>query len=361
MATDSEYIKDIALDITQTQIEQAREYADSAYAAAQEFLDELKEMFDQYEVPVIEIEMPDINIPDINIELPPVLDPLDLELVITGVFPSPPSFNDSEVAAMLDLVFTNINETLQSGGTGITEEVEDAIYSRARSRLDDEFRDEYEKLENIYASRGFDVLPGIVASLMARLSSEVVRKSEDLNNDILVNQTKLAQTQIQFALTTCIELFKVRLQEYAVRVEAYAAEINGYISNIQAQVAVIDAKVKVLQANVAQYVATTEMQKVYYETLSTKISLELQKAKLETDILISEMEANLKAFIAVKQLQLEAAKAGGSVMAQLAASALSSINTATGYNFHGGMNWSETDSESVSQSQSEVHQHIYKH
>jgi len=361
MATDSQYIKDIALDITTTQIAQAREYADEAFASVQEFLEELKALFELYEIPTLEIEMPVIEIPDINIELPPALDPLELELVITGSLPSPPSFNDTDVEAMLDLVFTNINETLLNGGSGINEDVENAIYDRARNRLDEEFRDEYEKLENLYASRGFDVLPGVVASLMARLSSEIVRKSEDLNNDILVNQTKLAQTQTQFALTTCIELFKVRLQEYAVRVEAYVAEINGYISGIQAQVAVIEAKVKVLEANVAQYVATVEMQKAYYETLSTKISLELQKAKIEADILISEMEANLKVFTVVKELQLEAAKAGGSVMAQLAASALSSINTATGYNFHGGMNWSETDSESVGQSQSEVHQHIYKH
>ena len=38
-----EYIKDIALDITNQQIAQARNYADSAYASALEFLDELKE------------------------------------------------------------------------------------------------------------------------------------------------------------------------------------------------------------------------------------------------------------------------------------------------------------------------------
>jgi len=158
-----------------------------------------------------------------------------------------------------------------------------------------------------------------------------------------------------------LELFKTRLQEYATRVQAYAAEIEGYIAGIRAQVEVINARVKVLEANVAQYVARTEMQKVYYETLSTKIGLELQKAKLETDILISEMQANLQAFIAVNELQLEAAKAGGSVMAQLAASALSSINTATGYNFHGGISSSHNINESVSQSQSEVHQHIYKH
>ncbi len=358
---DEGYIKDIALDLTNTQIAQAREYADDAYTSAQGFLNELKALFEDYDVPALEIEMPEIDIPDINIELPPDLEEPDLELVITGDFPSPPSFNNSDLEAALDLVFENISNTLQTGGTGITEVVEDAIYDRARSRLDEEFRDEYEKVENIYASRGFEVLPGIVASLMARMGSEVVRKSEDLNNDILVNQTKLAQQQIQFALTMCIELFKARLQEYATRIEAYSTEITGYISRIQAQVAVIDARVKAFEAKVRVYTASVEMQKVYYETLSTKISLELQKAKLVTDILISEMEANLKAFVAIKELQLEAAKAGGTVMAQLAASALSSINTATGYNFHSGITWAESKSESVAQSQSEVHQHIYKH
>jgi len=360
MATE-EYIKDIALDLTNDQIAQARLYADSAYASAQDFLEELKEIFEQFDVPELDIEMPVIEVPDINIELPPELEQMDLELVISGSIPSPPSFNDSDVAAALDLVFDNINQTLLTGGTGITEDVENAIYSRARSRLDEEFRDEYEKIENLYSSRGFDVLPGIVAGMMSRMGSEMLRKSEDLNNDILINQTKLAQQQIQFALTMAIELFKVRLQEYATRVQAYAAEIEGYISGIRAQVEVINARVKVLEANVRQYVATTEMQKVYYETLSTKISLELQKAKLETDILISEMNANLQAFVAVKELQLEAAKAGGTVMAQLAASALSSINTATGYNFHGSIASAHNVSESESQSQSEVHQHIYNH
>jgi hypothetical protein len=353
------YSGDTAEALTVGQIEASREYADAAFLSAQEFLAELAELFQEFDVPTLDINVPIIEIPDINIDLPPVLDDLDLELVITGTLPSPPVFNDSQVAAGLDVAFDRIYDTLENGGTGITEEVEDAIYDRARSRLDDEFRDELEKLENFYSSRGHVAPPGVIAGMTTRLSSEVVRKSEDLNNDILVNQTKLAQSQIQFALATVIELFKTRLQEYATKVQAYTAEIQGYISKIQAQVAVIEAQVKAFEANVNQYIATVEMQKVYYQTLSTKITLELQKAKLETDILVAEMNANLEAFVAVKNLQLESAKAGGSVMAQLAASALSSINTATGYNFHGSVGTSYNHSDSTSDSQSEVHQHIY--
>ena len=352
---------DVAQDLTIGQIEVSREYADAAFESAQGFLNELTALFEDYDVPTLDINVPIIDVPDLNIELPPELEELDLELVITGTLPSPPVFNDSEVAVGLDIVFDRIYDTLENGGTGITEEVEDAIYNRARSRLDDEFREELEKLENFYSSRGHVAPPGVITGMTTRLSSLIVQKSADLNNDILVNQTKLAQQQIQFALATVVELFKVRLQEYATKVQAYVAEIDGYIKQIQAQVAVIEAQVRAFEANVNQYIATVEMQKVYYQTLSTKITLELQKAKLESDILIAEMNANLEAFVAVKGLQLESAKAGGSVMAQLAASALSSINTATGYNFSGSRGVSSSEADNEANNRSEVHQHIYPH
>ena len=355
------YVRDIAQDFVEDNITIAHEYAENAYDQAMEFLAQIVALLEDLEVPSTDIEIPEIEIPDINIDPPPTLDELDIDFTLPSDFPEMPAYVEGDIEESLTVVFDNIYATIDTGGSGITEEVEDAIYDRARSRLDEEFRDELEKLENLYSSRGHVAPPGALAGIMTRLSSELVRKSGDLNNDILVNQTKLAQQQTQFALTMCVELFKTHLQKYAVQVTAYGEAIKGYAVQVQAVLAVIEAQVKLFEADIKQYIATVEMQKAYFETLATKITMELQKAKITSDILLAEMDANLRAYLAIKDLNLEALKTGGSIGAQLAASALSSINTATGFNYHGSYGASDSTSVTDSTGYSLVHQHLFPH
>lgn len=355
------HVRDTAQEFVEDNITLAHSFANDAYGQAMDYLNQIVGLLGSIDIPQLDINVPVIDVPDINIETPPDIDALDIDFAIPSDIPAMPAYVESGIEQALNLVYDNIYATITTGGSGITEAVEDAIYNRARSRLDEEFRDELEKLEHMYSSRGHVASPGVVAGMMTRLSSEVVRKTEDLNNDIIVNQTKLAQQQTQFALTMCIELFKVYLQKYATQVTAYGEAIKGYAIQIQAVISTIEAHVRLFEADVKQYIATAGMQKTYFDTLATKIKMELDKAKIESDILISEMEANLKAYIAVKDLNLEAMKTGGSISAQLAASSLSSINTATGFNYSGSYSASKSTQESLSTGYSQVDQHIYPH
>lgn len=352
--------KDLAYEMTNEQMEQAKEYASNAYDASVSYLEALKNAIQDLVLPSVDIEMPDIEIPDLDIAIPPDLGDLELELDMP-IMPSLEPFNESEMAGVLATLQDTLEGTLQTGGIGITEEVENAIYARARDRKAQSFEDEQEKVEEMFSSRGFSFPPGTMASLLSRLSIEKLRSDENINNEILINQTKLAQEQIQFAMTGILELFKARIEVFGQRVAGYGSEVEAYKAKVLGGVQFIEAKVKAYEAKTRKYVAEVEMNKAYYESLTSLIGMKIDKAKIESEIALKQMEATVAGYLSIEKLQLSATEAGANVMAQLAASALSAISTATGFNYHGSyahsnaISYNKSRQYSESDNYSEIH------
>lgn len=216
-------------------------------------------------------------------------------------------------------------DSLVNGGSGLPEATEQAIYDRARSRLDEEAQKFLESSLEGSAARGFPLPPGALDMIMLETHNKVLRSDEDLENDILIQQSKLAQENDQFAKKLSHELIQTLIThhsnvqarsldaakyvlEYALH--AYVAKIEGF----KARVSIYAVLAQVYEARIRGEIAKAELYKAQIagitaigELQATRMRIYLGQVAV-VEALISayktEMEAaNIQAQIDVSKIQ----------------------------------------------------------
>lgn len=269
---------------------------------------------------------------------------------LTGVsIPASPSYNDLQFEGQLPVedltppngafnwleevfshkVLTKLEDEiyaeLVAGGAGFPEATEQAIYDRAVARLEEEAETFLESSLNRQASRGFPLPPGAIDGILLETHNKILRAKTDINNDILVQQTKLAQENAHFTKTIALNLTQVlmqnynavqqrsfeaakyvleyALQTYAVKVEAYKAKLEGYKALAQVFVARIQGEI----AKAELYKAQIEGAKINVEVQRNVIELytaQVNTIKILMEAYRTEMEgANIQAQIDSTRLQ----------------------------------------------------------
>ncbi len=228
-----------------------------------------------------------------------------------------------------DLLYDN----LVAGGTGLNEATEQAIYDRAKSRMEDEEQALLDAVNNGMAARGFPLPLGAYAAQVLSAENKILRSRGDLNNDILVNQSKLAQENTHFIIQEAAKLETVLLsyhgevqnramqaaefvvttaiQQYGLRVEGYKAKLSSYatmaqvyqtriqgevakaefyraqIDGVQASVAVQGALVDAYRAQIAGIAALVDVYKAQMEGASIRAGID----KTRLDGFLAEVQA----------------------------------------------------------------------
>lgn len=308
------------------------------------------------------------------------------------------TLNSSFVAAVRD--------KLAAGGTGLGATAEAALWARMRARNDAKNEEAYQEALTFWSSRGWDEPPGALASRLTLIRSEILRSETDLNNDITIEQARLAQANEQWLyelafktvsdyMRQSIETVSIEnkgiIDTYLGRMEGYKAEISGEASRIDAvarsitallgayeaeidgESAVIDAKSKANQAILGIYDSEVkylsavadaksrfassissiydsevklEATEVEAKARSIESNIRLQSAKADTVLKFTEIQAESTRF--VWSTQVEVYKAVANIAAQLAASAMASVNASVSSSY--GASSSENASGSVSDS-----------
>lgn len=328
--------------------------------------DEIKPQLSDIQIPL----PPDITLPpvpdisDIVIPPPPsyVIPDFEGELPIEDLTPPDPVFTWSEESynsALKDRLSSHLYDQLVSGGTGLDEATEQAIYDRAESRLREKEEDLYDTALNYFAARGFTLPPGALSGRLLEIDNVVLQAREDLNNDVLVQQSNLAQknthftieqsrnwentliafhNQIQqrafdaakYVLEAAIMVYQARVEAYKARLEAYKAQAQIYVARIQgeaikaefykAQIAGVQAAVDVKKALVDAYTAQIggleALMKLYQTEMEGARTLaEIDKTKIDNfRALVQSYAARVEASTAryegyKAQIQGETAKA----------------------------------------------------
>jgi hypothetical protein len=288
-------------------------------------------------------EAPMITLPavpqlsDIVIPSPPEysIPEFDWELPTDNITAPEPQFVWNEAEYDSDIrrkVAEKLFNELVSGGTGFPEATEQAIYSRATSRMRDEEQVALDQMLDFFSGRGFDLPPGALAGQMLELNNKILKTREDLNNDILVQQSKLAQENTQFIIKASLENEKMlmdytnqfqgrafeaakfvvlsALQVYSAKIEMYKAKLSIYATQAEiykARVMGETAKAEFYKAQMQGLVAAAEVQKTMIEAYKAQVgavgmSIELYKAEMEgAQIRASIDEVRIKAFAALVQ------------------------------------------------------------
>jgi hypothetical protein len=204
-------------------------------------------------------------------------------------------------------------DQIVNGGTGLDENTEQAIYDRAKSRMEEEEQSLLDSINDGGASKGFPLPTGAYASSILETENKILRTRTDINNDILVNQSKLAQQNTHFVIEKTVQLESVLIehhdrmqnrsleaakfvvttaaQSYELKVEAYKAKLQGYAVLAQ-----------VYQTRIQGEVAKAEFYRSQIE--GVKASVDAQRALIDA---YRAQVSGIAALVDVYKAQMEAA------------------------------------------------------
>ena len=308
-------IYDSAASVVEERFESSEAYADDAWSKAEWYIDRLVAVASEFDLPTMSIVY--------------TFDEVDIDALMPSV-PTEPSvifFYEDQVytSDLKDALKAALLTGVENGGTGLGTAVEAALWARARARNDLSNARVYEEAENFFASRGFTLPPGVLAGRLAEAVAERTRSDNQMNYEITIEQARLAQTNTHFFLTTSLQMEEVDMTNAA---KAAQRVFEATKFSQEAMIAVYDSRIKGYAAEVTGVAATVDAKTKSY---AIKLEHENNLVKLK----IAEADNNLKAAITEYELLLEAMKSGAQVSAQMAASALSSINTAAQLGFSG--------------------------
>lgn len=189
------------------------------------------------------------------------------------------------------------------GGTGLSQEVENAIWDRGRDR---EARSAAETLQGLdkMEALGYSFMPGIYLDARLKVLTETDAANRGHSREVMIKSAELALDSVKHALTTAVQL-ESQLMDYTNAVETRIFEAAKYAT--QAQVEIYNAKVQafgamveVYRAKVQAYEAEVRSEQSRVDGYRAQIAAEEAKAsinrslveqyKVQADVALSNIE-----------------------------------------------------------------------
>jgi hypothetical protein len=348
-----------------------------------------------------------VTIPTITIPTYDVVDP-DIDF----------NYSDSSYSSDLNTaLIAAVKTAVEEGGTGLGEAVEIALWDRARNRTELENERLYAETEEYFAARGYEIPPGMLSGRLLEVTKEINRNNQQLNHEISIEQARLAKEHSQFIISSAIQLegqekelfnataarlleaakvaVEVMLSTYKTKVDAYVAKLEAsalevdiektkaevvtksnenlvaiYQSDIEAykvrvatELAIIENIAKVYSYKIAGYEADAKAVAVTLDAQIQEYKARVEQANNQTELSLKEAELTLQGYLGATGLTIEGQKAITNISAQLAASALSSVNASAslGDSLSRGVGMQYSHSENINNSASLTDQHYYPH
>ena len=179
---------------------------------------------------------------------------------------------------------------IQTGGTGISADVQNAIWNQAIERDAIALNDAIIQLEDQYAHKGFPVAPGQMRKDRQDLIERFTATRSETNRTVVVKIADLAQKNTQFAIDELLKGEDLHIRyaiAFADRMLAVAkATSDAAIAWINAQVVQFNARLEAYKADaqVFEELLRAEVQKI--EIFRT----ELEAAKIQGDLNLQQVE-----------------------------------------------------------------------
>jgi ribosomal protein L31E len=223
-------------------------------------------------------------------------------------------------SSLLEGLKATLEDRITNGGTGLTQEVENAIWDRGREREARTQSEAIEKLDQM-ESLGYALPPGIYLDARTKIITESDFASRGLSREVMIKSAELMLDNVKHALTTSVQL-ESRLIDYTNQVEQrifestkYATEagISIYNAKVQAFAAMVDAykgKVAVYEAQVRAEVSKVDAYRATIAAEEAKATINralVDQYKVQVDVALSNIEI-YKAEIAGIQTKAEIEK-----------------------------------------------------
>lgn len=281
-----------------------------------------------------------------------------------------------------DVLKAALVDFIENGGTGINANVEAALWERSRDRQTVINERLYYEANNYTMSRGYNLQGCIATGLLVEAQTEQVRADAQLEHEILIEQARLARSQVDYVLQAgltlegqekehfnnianraldcakasvqvIIDLYFAKISAYSLEVEA--AKMTAEIARLQAEIVIAknenivdayEAKIDIYKTRLLAEIRVIEtVVKIYgYEVMGFEAEAKAEVLKLEAQVkqhqgnvvndknsaVLSLKEAEMTIQQALGELQVSVAEslADGRVQAQWTAGMLG-INNAS--------------------------------
>lgn len=311
----------------------------------------------EFTIPTMD-SMLEIHLPTFTMPQFPTFE--DVNVVFDGKEPNP-VINWTEPkyeSVMLGELTARIRECL-AGGTGMTPEVETALFDRARAREDVTALKRTQEAFDTWAGKGFTMPPGMLVEQVNTVQQENQLAANEQARDVLAKSAEWEQENLrqavqqgialegqlmnqfentakrafeaqrirveseialfnahvslfnakQAARQMLVEVFKARMQEVQMRLDAYKAQIEGEQAKAQVNEAAVrayTARIEALKGIVDIFQARIQAAKVQSDMEANKV----QMYKTDVEAYSATIDADKKRFDAYEaQVRGEAAKA----------------------------------------------------
>lgn len=187
---------------------------------------------------------------------------------------------------LLDAYRGLLTSWIEGTATGIPEDVELAIWNRARDREAALYGSALTNIAKDFAARGFPIPPGAAAALAHQAIQKAREAGSTVSRDIAIKQAELEQANRHFALSEARQI-EMGLMAYASQIAQRSFDAAKYV--VEAAVAVYGARVQQYNADVQAFVARAG---VYRERIQGELAkLEVYKGQIEGQRLVASLNA----------------------------------------------------------------------
>ncbi len=349
--------------------------------------------------PRIDISELRVNVPDLPVD-PQLIDATldafpDFPDLVVGDIPAP---NETYTSALLTALKAKFLADVQSGGTGISAAVENAIFQRQSERDLLIHNDTMDEIAATVARGGYPIPNGALRSAQDKELLNYSNKRLDVSRDISIKSFELAFQHTQFVMQTgvtfeanlmgwahgvavlasdvakavvamTIEAYKARSDGISKKIigiiekakakieynrgliEIFASKVNAYGAKIKGEGDRVNAVARGYEAEVGLVKSIAD-----FEIGKAGIDLKVLDARMtqalgNANIMIKDKETELKSYEMLNSLKTDIMKAIGSIAAQLGAGAMAGISASAhvsaqasaSYSVTGRWTWTQAD------------------
>lgn len=187
---------------------------------------------------------------------------------------------DVDVSEYSDDMILRVKEKIDAmiaGGTGLPVAIEQAIYARAADRDDVSARRKLEELAADFASRGYDIPPGAMASAVQRVRQESAELRAGTNREIAIEMARIEVESVKFAVAQGVAMSGLLIDAHFKRQQLILA-VEQFV---------VASAVQVLNAEIARHNYYVEVYKAKADVFETLVTAQLRRV----DVYRAQVEA----------------------------------------------------------------------
>jgi hypothetical protein len=171
---------------------------------------------------------------------------------------------------MIQVALLRLKNNILYGGTGLSADVESAIWNRDIERNEQQLRDSMDKVSSAWAKKGFSLPDGLLANSISAIQLEYFNRNIDRSREIAIKQAELEQSNIFKSLELCVNL-STKLIDETIRYATLSLQCQEDIAKFSNEY--IELQIKTYNSMLDEYKSRVQVYQALISANQAKISM----------------------------------------------------------------------------------------